>query len=366
MSSASSARSRAGRLRLGSCRSATTTATSCSSSSPPRAVSRRAPCSAASGSTSTGCFFALIDDDTLYFKADDASRQRYQAAGSRPFCPDRSRPEQAMGYWQVPAEVLEDPDELVAVGARSRGVALAKRGKRSARRRAPSRARGTAMSARADDAMARLRRDWEPQFSPVRRGPAECGSRPWADSPRTGGRDRDPARRGGGRAPRRRAARRLAARLRPRRQGLGRTRARIATRGGSCAAIPARKRAIRRPACRRFAMPSRRTAIPRASRRARSRRRWCRTRTGSTPSVRSASHAAWPSARPSGGRFTSRRTRFAASATPDDRGASVDHFYSKLLKLAGTMQTAAGRREAGRRTAFLEAFLAQLESEIAP
>jgi hypothetical protein len=30
------------------------------------------------------------------------------------------------------------------------------------------------------------------------------------------------------------------------------------------------------------------------------------------------------------------------------------------------MQTAAGRREAGRRTAFLEAFLSQLESEIAP
>ncbi len=43
-----------------------------------------------------GLFFALIDDDTLYFKADDASRKRYEAAGSRPFCPDpvaaRSRP----------------------------------------------------------------------------------------------------------------------------------------------------------------------------------------------------------------------------------------------------------------------------------
>ena len=57
---------------------------------------------------------------------------------------------------------------------------------------------------------------------------------------------------------------------------------------------------------------------------------------------------------------------FCRARAPDDRGASVDHFYAKLLKLAGTMQTAAGRREAERRTAFLQSFLAQLESEIAP
>jgi uncharacterized protein len=60
------------------------------------------------------------------------------------------------------------------------------------------------------------------------------------------------------------------------------------------------------------------------------------------------------------------RDPFCREREPDDRGASVDHFYAKLLKLAGTMQTAAGRREAERRTAFLRAFLAQLESEIAP
>jgi uncharacterized protein len=57
---------------------------------------------------------------------------------------------------------------------------------------------------------------------------------------------------------------------------------------------------------------------------------------------------------------------FCRNRAPDDRGASVDHFYTKLLKLAGTMQTAAGRREAERRTGFLRDFLAQLESEIGP
>ena len=55
---------------------------------------------------------------------------------------------------------------------------------------------------------------------------------------------------------------------------------------------------------------------------------------------------------------------FCRSRTPDDRGASLDHFYAKLLKLADTMQTRAGRREAERRTEFLRAFIAQLETEI--
>ena len=57
---------------------------------------------------------------------------------------------------------------------------------------------------------------------------------------------------------------------------------------------------------------------------------------------------------------------FCERRLPDDSGASVDHFYTKLLKLAGTMQTAAGRREAGRRTAFIHAFIEQLRSEIGP
>lgn len=55
---------------------------------------------------------------------------------------------------------------------------------------------------------------------------------------------------------------------------------------------------------------------------------------------------------------------FCDGRAPDDGGASVDHFYSKLLKLAGTMRTAAGRREAERRTDYMRAFLAQLRTEI--
>lgn len=57
---------------------------------------------------------------------------------------------------------------------------------------------------------------------------------------------------------------------------------------------------------------------------------------------------------------------FCERRPPDDAGASVDHFYAKLLQLAGTMQTTAGRHEAERRTAFIRAFIAQLRSEIGP
>lgn len=57
---------------------------------------------------------------------------------------------------------------------------------------------------------------------------------------------------------------------------------------------------------------------------------------------------------------------FCERREPDDRGASVDHFFTKLLKLAGTMQTDAGWREAMRRTEFMQAFLGELRREIGP
>ena len=57
-----------------------------------------------------GLFFALIDDDTLYFKVDDANRPDYEAAGMRPFAPMGE--ERPMQYYEVPAEVLEDRERL--------------------------------------------------------------------------------------------------------------------------------------------------------------------------------------------------------------------------------------------------------------
>lgn len=62
-----------------------------------------------------GLFFALIADDTLYFKVDDSTRPAYVARGCRQFQPFADQ--YSMSYYAVPADVLEDPDDL-AVWAR--------------------------------------------------------------------------------------------------------------------------------------------------------------------------------------------------------------------------------------------------------
>jgi uncharacterized protein len=55
---------------------------------------------------------------------------------------------------------------------------------------------------------------------------------------------------------------------------------------------------------------------------------------------------------------------FPIRRAADDRTSIIDHFFTKLLKLAETMQTAAGRAAAAQRAQFLKEFLTQLGSEI--
>lgn len=58
-----------------------------------------------------GRAFALITDERLYFKVDDANRPDFEARGMGPFLPfdDPAKP---MAYFELPEEVLEDLDEL--------------------------------------------------------------------------------------------------------------------------------------------------------------------------------------------------------------------------------------------------------------
>jgi len=55
---------------------------------------------------------------------------------------------------------------------------------------------------------------------------------------------------------------------------------------------------------------------------------------------------------------------FADNRIADDRMSTVDHFYTKLLTLADTMQTEVGRSEANLRTDFMRQYLQQLRREI--
>ncbi|MES2440968.1 MAG: HD domain-containing protein [Verrucomicrobiota bacterium] len=55
---------------------------------------------------------------------------------------------------------------------------------------------------------------------------------------------------------------------------------------------------------------------------------------------------------------------FCENRPPDDGIYTLDHLYSKLLTLEGTMKTESGRKEAARRTEFLREFLAQMRMEV--
>jgi DNA transformation protein len=59
-----------------------------------------------------GLFFALIAEDRLYFKVDDTTRPEFEQLGMEPFRPFGE--DTAMGYYEVPADVVEDLVRLAA------------------------------------------------------------------------------------------------------------------------------------------------------------------------------------------------------------------------------------------------------------
>ncbi len=73
-----------------------------------------------------GLFFALIAEDTLYLKVDGSNRGDFEAAGTGPFRPYVDG--RAMQYYEVPADVLEDPDRLR--GWAEKALAVARRKKK--------------------------------------------------------------------------------------------------------------------------------------------------------------------------------------------------------------------------------------------
>jgi DNA transformation protein and related proteins len=87
-------------------------------------------------------FFGLLFRDTLYFKVNDSNRPDYVARGMAQFRPYEDRPEVSFHYYEVPAEVLEDRDELVVWARRSveaaaaiQAAKVAKRAKRAKRKK---------------------------------------------------------------------------------------------------------------------------------------------------------------------------------------------------------------------------------------
>ena len=84
------------------------------------------------GIYSEQAFFALIADDTLYFKVDGTTRPEFEARGMEPFRP-YGKDGAEMQYFQVPEEVLEDLESLRSWAERA--IAVARRKKRRTPRR---------------------------------------------------------------------------------------------------------------------------------------------------------------------------------------------------------------------------------------
>lgn len=60
-----------------------------------------------------GVFFAIIMNDTLYFKVNDATRADYEIRRMRQFRPYRDRPTTSTSYYELPADILEDGEACV-------------------------------------------------------------------------------------------------------------------------------------------------------------------------------------------------------------------------------------------------------------
>lgn len=78
------------------------------------------------GLYSGGTFFGLVYKERLYFRTDDSTRPEYEARGSEGFQPRANVKNAQMTYYTVPAEVLEDEDELVRWARKAVTAAVAK------------------------------------------------------------------------------------------------------------------------------------------------------------------------------------------------------------------------------------------------
>jgi len=94
----------------------------------------------ARGRAMFGGFGVYLDDvivgliiwDRLFFRVDDHNRPDYQASGSEPFTYEgrRGKPIE-MPYWEVPGEVLAEPDRLCTWAMKARAASVAARAGRN-------------------------------------------------------------------------------------------------------------------------------------------------------------------------------------------------------------------------------------------
>ncbi|SEC02987.1 Transcriptional regulator of competence genes, TfoX/Sxy family [Rhizobiales bacterium GAS188] len=73
-----------------------------------------------------GVQFAFVIKGSLYLRVNEESRPAFEALGAAPFSyAGRSKSVTVASYYEAPAEIVDDADELLRLAARSRQAALA-------------------------------------------------------------------------------------------------------------------------------------------------------------------------------------------------------------------------------------------------
>ncbi|MCJ7729482.1 MAG: TfoX/Sxy family protein, partial [Sedimentisphaerales bacterium] len=75
-----------------------------------------------------GTMFGLIADDVAYLKVDDSNREDFVKAGASPFNPYPDKVKATvMSYYEIPADVIENPTVLTEWAERSLAIARKKK-----------------------------------------------------------------------------------------------------------------------------------------------------------------------------------------------------------------------------------------------
>lgn len=85
-----------------------------------------------------GVMFGLVSDDTLFLKADEASRKAFEDEGCGQFVYDGKGRPIALPYWRMPERLLDEPEEMVAWARTALGVALQRAAAKTAKKTSKS------------------------------------------------------------------------------------------------------------------------------------------------------------------------------------------------------------------------------------
>ncbi len=117
-----------------------------------------------------GVMFALLDDDELFLKADDACRERFVEAGCQRWVYQSPRGPMPTSYFRPPDEAHEDPEAMLPWGRLALDAALRAQASKAATARGKGKVatpkRGAAQPARARVAKERAERSGARQAEP--------------------------------------------------------------------------------------------------------------------------------------------------------------------------------------------------------